>query len=999
MKFNCASSLVGKSGKLSRFVALVFLVALHLVASSPAHATYVKRYTTIANGGMTFTGNTLGLSDGANGSIGAFITTDTSLKTGNFPAGSTLDWTKNSSAAQLHLPAGSSVIYAELIWGGSYNYGGKNVSAFLNNAVTFVGPGGSFSVSPSPSTAATGSGDYYYVRSADVTMMVSAGGAGTYTVGGVPATAGSDANNNAAGWTLAVIYSNPALPARNMTIFVGAELTSSTASTTSSVSGFCTPGAGTISARMMVSAIEGDSGMTGDQMRFGPTAGTLAAVSGPNNPVSNFFASQINQDSGALDTLGTFGSLNSTAGSQSSYVRTGWDITNVDVSARMQGNQNTAYARGTTTGDRYTIATLGLQINVGAPVFPTASISVDKTQTYIGETLTYTASINNSAGTANALNVIYTDPLPSGTTFVPGSFRINGLAQAGATPVSGVNIGTVASGATVTVTYQVQVTALPASPAPASYQGQASWTYQYQSCAGFPLNNGASTASVGSVGAVRLQPTIAANPSGTALPNSTVTYTISIPNSGTVDSSGTTLVDPIPVGTSYVPGSTTMNGVVLADVGGAMPFAAARLVNSSGGVAGQIKIGATAMISYQVTINPSPPPSITNIATIDQDGTGPAPAITALITSTPVQADLAVAITDNQTSTVAGTSVTYVVTVTNVASTSTISSINLNVALPTSILNPLRIPSSGSYNASTGEWTGLSLASGASVTLTINGTISPAIIGSIAVAATVTAPPGVQEGITTNNSASDIDTLTFQADLAIAITDGTASITPGSVSTYTITVTNNGPSLIQSMTVIDALPALLQSPVFTPAQGVYNETTGLWTGLNLMPGQSIVLTLKGTIDRTATGTFVNTVTVSPPTGVTDPVAGNNSATDSDSTTPQITLVKSVNRTTALPGDELIFTVHYRNVGGSPATNLVISDAAPFATTYMANSLRIGNAASTYATATPVTDAADADAGTINGTTIVFTITAVAADDNVPNSGNDEGNVFFKAKVN
>jgi large repetitive protein len=330
------------------------------VGAEPLHAAYVKRYTTIANGGMTYTGNTLGLSKannsnqpGTNGSIGAFTTTDTSLKVGTFPSGTTLDWTKNSSSAVLRLPAGSSVIYAELVWGGSYRYGGQNVSGSLDSAVTFSGPAGSMSVSPSPSTAAvTGSGEYYYVRSADVTSLVQAGGAGTYTVGGVPATVAASENNaNAAGWTLAVIYGNASLPARNMTIFVGAELTSSSVSTTSSVSGFCTPGAGAISARMMVSAIEGDSGITGDQMQFGPTAGTLAAVSGTNNPSNNFFASQINQDSGARDTAGTFGSLNSTPGSQGSGVRTGWDITNVDVSARMQSNQNTAYARGTTSSD------------------------------------------------------------------------------------------------------------------------------------------------------------------------------------------------------------------------------------------------------------------------------------------------------------------------------------------------------------------------------------------------------------------------------------------------------------------------------------------------------------------------------------------------------------------------------------------------------------------------------------------------------------------------
>ncbi len=980
-----------------------FLLAV--VCATPLHAAYIKRYTTIANGGMTYTGNTLGLSKatnsnqpGTNGAIGAFITTDTSLKVGNFPAGTTLDWTKNSSSAVLRLPVGSSVIYAELVWGGSYRYGGQDVSGSLNSAVTFSGPGGSMSVSPSPSTAAvTGSGEYYYVRSADVTSLVQAGGAGTYTVGGVPATVAASENNaNAAGWTLAVIYGNASLPARNMTIFVGAELTSSSVSTTSSVSGFCTPGAGTISARMMVSAIEGDSGITGDQMRFGPTAGTLAAVSGTNNPSNNFFASQVNLDSGARDTSGTFGSLNSTPGSQGSGVRAGWDITNVDVSARMQSNQNTAYARGTTTGDRYTISTIGLQINVGAPVFPTSVLAVDKTQTYLGDILTYTATLNNTAGSADAINVVFTAVPPSGTTFLPGSFKINGVVSSGADPASGVAIGTVAAGASKTVSWQVQVKSIPPPPATATYQAQSNWTYQYQSCAGFPLNNGTTTTNNTITGTVRLQPTKSANPPGGGA-GTTVTYTIAIPNTGTADSSGTTLADPIPAGTTYVPGSTTLNGAAVADVGGAMPFATARLVNSPGGGAGVIKIGETATVTFRVTFNATG--IITNIATIDPDGTGPAPAITVPLTNPPVTADLSVAITDNQTTAVAGTPVTYLVTVNNVSSSNPLNGFNLSVPLPATILNPVLTPSSGSYNASTGEWTGLSFTSGSSVTLTITGTVSPSATGSITVPATVTVLPGIQETVTSNNTASDTNTLTYQADLAITKTDGKTSVTPGSAITYTITVTNNGPSRVESLTVIDTLPPLLQSPVFTPVQGVYNETTGLWTGLNLMPGQSIVLTLTGTVDAAVAGAFTNTVTVSPPAGVTDPVPGNNSATDTDTTTPQITLNKSADPTTAIPGTEIIYTIYYRNAGGSAASNLIISDTVPLNTTYVTGSLRIGNASSTYATAAVLTDAADADAGQISGGNIIFIIATVAGDDGVDHAGGDEGKVYFKVRIN
>ena len=85
----------------------------------------LQRYSNIKNGGIVFVGNTLGLSKAPNanspgvlGSIGAFTSVDTSLQVNGFPAGTTLDYTKNSSSAQLSLPPGSAVLYAELVWGG-----------------------------------------------------------------------------------------------------------------------------------------------------------------------------------------------------------------------------------------------------------------------------------------------------------------------------------------------------------------------------------------------------------------------------------------------------------------------------------------------------------------------------------------------------------------------------------------------------------------------------------------------------------------------------------------------------------------------------------------------------------------------------------------------------------------------------------------------------------------------------------------------------------------
>ncbi|MCZ1268448.1 hypothetical protein EIH79_27355, partial [Paenibacillus tundrae] len=145
---------------------------------------FIERYAINENGAVTFTGNTLGLSrsetvgvPGTVDSIGAYITTDTTQQFGTYPPGTTNLFQNNSSSAVLQIPAGSSILYAELIWGGTYIDNTENNSAFINDAVQFTTPASQTSVFPDPATSfevilSTASGfptTYAYVRSANVT--------------------------------------------------------------------------------------------------------------------------------------------------------------------------------------------------------------------------------------------------------------------------------------------------------------------------------------------------------------------------------------------------------------------------------------------------------------------------------------------------------------------------------------------------------------------------------------------------------------------------------------------------------------------------------------------------------------------------------------------------------------------------------------------------------------------------------------------------------------
>lgn len=115
-------------------------------------------------------------------------------------------------------------------------------------------------------------------------------------------------------------------------------------------------------------------------------------------------------------------------------------------------------------------------------------------------------------------------------------------------------------------------------------------------------------------------------------------------------------------------------------------------------------------------------------------------------------------------------------------------------------------------------------------------------------------------------------------------------------------------------------------------------------------------------------------------------------------TPSVSISKSVNMTAALPGQELIFSVRYWNQGKGSAKNLLILDTVSPNTNYVASSLRMGTAVSTYATAPPKSDAVGDDDAEFNNGNIIFKISDVAPDDGVPGSGLDEGIVYFKVTV-
>jgi len=222
---------------------------------------------------------------------------------------------------------------------------------------------------------------------------------------------------------------------------------------------------------------------------------------------------------------------------------------------------------------------------------------------------------------------------------------------------------------------------------------------------------------------------------------------------------------------------------------------------------------------------------------------------------------------------------------------------------------------------------------GASVTYTATCAINSSATGVLTNTATVSSG-AASDSNPANNSATDTDTLTPQADLAVTKTDGVTTATPGGSVTYTITASNSGPSSATGATVADAFPASLTC-TWTCVGAGGGTCTAAGSGnigdtVNLPSGGSVTYTASCTVSASATGTLSNTATVTAPAGVTDPVPGNNSATDTDTLGAQadLAITKTDGVTTATQGGSVTYTITASNSGPSSATGATVTDTFP-----------------------------------------------------------------------
>lgn len=242
-------------------------------------------------------------------------------------------------------------------------------------------------------------------------------------------------------------------------------------------------------------------------------------------------------------------------------------------------------------------------------------------------------------------------------------------------------------------------------------------------------------------------------------------------------------------------------------------------------------------------------------------------------------------------------------------------------------------------------------------------------------------------GTTPNDSATDTDT--YGADLSVTKDDGRTTVTPGEPATYSVTVTNNGPSVVNSLVLKDIAPAELTGLTYAADTGTYDPETGQWGSLALKAGDSVTLKVTAQVAPDAQGSLTNSATVALPAGFTDPTPANNSAQDTDEVVPlaDVSIDKS-GPETAVTGDKIDYTLAVVNHGPSMARNVLVTDEVPQGLSWV-SARGDGWACASDATGGKVTCVYDSPLAPQAGSSVALTFLVTATTGEVVNVANVE----------
>ena len=539
---------------------------------------------------------------------------------------------------------------------------------------------------------------------------------------------------------------------------------------------------------------------------------------------------------------------------------------------------------------------------VHQPALGAADLAVTKSDTpdpvLAGETLTYTLVVTNN-GPAIASNVLVVDALPTGVTFMSAT-PDQGVCNSGITcdlgdiavggTVNIVVVVTVNSGQITDISNVARVSASNPDPTPANNQAIEPSTVNEE--ADLRLSKSASPA--------------------TATPGSSLSYEIVVTNDGPSDAQSVQVIDGLPPELSGVSFSASQGSCV------------GPVCNL-----GTIAAGDTATISVIGTVAANASSPFTNTAvvlasTLDPNSTNNSAGVT---TSVSPSADLALAVSSTPTIN-AGETVTITYSVTNNGPSDAPNTV-VTATFPAGVSAPSgwNLVGGGVYTRSLGTVVAGATQAVAAV-VTTDSTLEPGsslqfngVVGS-----------DVSDPNLINNSDNADSSIISLADLSLS-KSGPLTVTAGEQITYTIVVTNSGPSVAQSVDVKDVLPP----NVGLDSAGIERSGSGLSAcgGTVCQVGdmavdEVITVTVVGTVDAAvAEGTVLtNTATVFSDSPDPDSADRSDTAATTVSTSADLSIAKQASPDPAVPGRSLTYMLYISNHGPSAAAGVLVTDTLP-----------------------------------------------------------------------
>ena len=356
-----------------------------------------------------------------------------------------------------------------------------------------------------------------------------------------------------------------------------------------------------------------------------------------------------------------------------------------------------------------------------------------------------------------------------------------------------------------------------------------------------------------------------------------------------------------------------------------------------------------------------------------------------------------------------GDVVTFEISVTNNGPDEA-TNVSLTDLLPaglTATVNNGTTGAAGSYDPATGLWTIPTIASGATATLILEGTVDVGQGGNTITNITTAAAGDQVDPSTVGDDLEESVVVNDAADLVTVKTLASGNATPaeGDTVTFQIDVTNNGAAQATNVSLTDSLPAGITFTASTVSQGTYDAASGLFDIGTLNVGQTATITLTGTVEVGEGGNTITNVTTAATGDQVDPSTVGDDLEESidvvDNTTDLVT-VKTLASGDASPdeGDVVTFEITVTNDGPADATNVDLTDLIPAGLTATANNGGITQGSYDAATgnwtigtlvngaAATLTIEGTVDAGQ-SGSTITNTTTAATGDQVDPSTVGDD----------